>query len=123
MSTVYVVQEPLVLDRVTGRPRPKFNLAPAERYGEVVCLLGWSDDTSDPAALVWFLRDKLRGFTDEDYLLMTGDPNAMSIAACLAAEKNDGRVKILSWDNGRREYDEFHLDMNAQPPSNRRTDQ
>jgi hypothetical protein len=41
------------------------------------------------------MKRLLRDFTDDDFLLMIGDPAAMSIAAALASSYNGGKFKLL----------------------------
>jgi len=107
MSIVYVVQEPLMRDRVSGEVRPKFDISPARKYGEVRYLLNWSDDCSDPESLVKFLTLQLKDYSSVDYILVTGNPNAMAIATCIAARNTGGLLKLLSWNNLERRYIEF----------------
>ncbi len=38
-SRVFVVQEPCRRDRATGEWAPKFDLSPAERFGQMVVIL------------------------------------------------------------------------------------
>ena len=53
---------------------------------------------------------KLSKFTDEDYLLLAGDPAGIAIAAALAAQNNMGRFKVLKWDRLEKRY--YPLDVN-----------
>lgn len=112
---VYVVQEPMVIDRGTGRVRPRFSLDPAKEYGSISILLNWSEKPEDSRHLLWLLRDRLKDYREGDYLLMTGSPLMMSLAACIAAEMNQGRVRLLNWDNLLREYTVEEFDIHAQP--------
>lgn len=118
MSTgvVYVVQEPMVMRN--GRPSKRFDMTPAERFGEVRILLDWSDTRSlagKEAEVMWTLRERLADFSDQDYVLMTGDWTAMALAVSLALEINDGRAKCLQWNRDDREYSIICIDLNAQP--------
>jgi hypothetical protein len=69
MAKVFVVQETM-----------KHNVLPAQQYGELIFLLppqvqiGFS-----PGPMVNKMKRVLQRFTDEDYLLLIGDPAAMSI--------------------------------------------
>jgi hypothetical protein len=104
-----------------GRPAARFDLSPAEEFGQTVFLLDWSDTRSTmcgkESEVLWMLRERLADFCDEDYLLMTGDWTAMALAVTLALEINDGRAKCLQWNRGNRAYDVVKLDLNAQPLS------
>lgn len=55
------------------------------------------------------LREKLRGFTEDDYLLAAGAPAAMMAATVVAAKFarfNSGAevVRILQWDREDKQY-------------------
>ena len=50
----------------------------------------------------------LENFTEEDYLLLIGDPVSIGIATHYAAKKTDV-VKFLKWDN--REYTYFPVEV------------
>lgn len=50
------------------------------------------------------LKEKLKGFTDDDFLLLAGDPVLMGIATCVAAEINCGRINFLRWDRDTQRY-------------------
>ena len=63
--------------------------------------LGW-----DPSWL------GLKDFDDNDHLLMMGDPAAMGIACCIAAEMNRGKFKILKWDKMQKRYYSVQVNLN-----------
>jgi hypothetical protein len=116
MSKVYVVQEPLRKDRETGLVVPKIDLAYAEPFGEIVIVLDWSDTRKLSATeLVWKVRHILADYKPEDYVLMVGSPTAMWLVGAIAAEKADGYVKTLEWDNVHRRYNVFTVNLEAQP--------
>lgn len=102
MAKVFVVQE-------TGR----HNVLPAQNFGELVFLLppqvqiGFS-----PGPMVNKMKRVLRDFTDVDFLLLIGDPAAMSIAAALAAQYNRGRFRLLKWDKREMKYYPIAVDLN-----------
>lgn len=92
MPTVYVVQE-----------MPNHDLAPAMKFGEMKVLLPpYTQIAFSTAPTIRSLRHKLRGYTDEDYLLLAGDPVAIGLACSIAAMFNSGRYTALKWD--RREH-------------------
>ncbi len=88
MAKVFVVQETM-----------RHNVLPAQQFGELVFLLppqvqiGFS-----PGPMVNRMKRVLRDFTDQDYLLLIGDPAAMSIAAAIASQYNNGKFRFLKWD-------------------------
>ena len=48
-----------------------------------------------PQPAIRKLKRKLKDFDDGDYLLMMGDPAAMGIACCIAAEMNRGKIQHI----------------------------
>ena len=117
---VFVVQDPLRHSVAPGGTRPKFDLTPAKEFGELTFCLDWADTRHgfDCDQLLWKLRAALRGFTADDFLLMTGNPTAMALAAIVAAENSGGRLRLLVWTKeGPSEgyYNVCDIDINAQP--------
>ena len=67
----------------------------------------------------WVLHYKHHGFdhiylvndfSDDDYLLLMGDPSAIGIACAVASSNNRGRFKCLKWD--KREYKYYPVEVN-----------
>lgn len=116
-GTVYVPQVPLTSNGGSETVRPRFSLRPAEKYGKLLYLFEWCDvDDMDPAALLYELRSKLRDFGDDDYLMMVGNPTLMVLSAMIAAEMNEGRVRILYWRREQRRYNIVNINMESPPP-------
>lgn len=100
---VYVVQE-----------NPKFNILPAQRFGEISVLLPKGSQVMfSPGPAVAELDRKLSNFSDDDYLLCIGDPAAIGIACAVACKWNQGRVTLLKWD--RQEADYYAISVNLYP--------
>jgi hypothetical protein len=93
MAVVYVVQE-----------APGRNLLPAAEYGKVEVLLPPGNVAYSSVPTVRRLRDKLKDFCDEDYLLLMGDPAAIAMAGAVASDNNRGRIKLLKWDRQEMKY-------------------
>ena len=93
--------------------RSKFNLTPAAEYGEINVLVPAGMTLFSTVPAVRLIREKLRGFTDDDYLLPVGDPSIMMIAGAIAAEHNGGRLKVLRWDRDQRRYIPINVDTSG----------
>ena len=65
-----------------------------------------------PQPAIRKLKRKLKDFNDDDYLLMMGDPAAMGIACCVAAEMNRGKFNILKWDKKAQRYYPVSVNLN-----------
>ena len=57
------------------------------------------------------LREGLKDFSDDDYLLLIGDPAAIGIATSIASENNRGRYRLLKWDRQEAEYFDINIDL------------
>jgi hypothetical protein len=101
MSKVYVVQE------VMGR-----NFLPARKYGSLVPLL--SPDTQvylSATPAIRRLQRALKDFTDEDYLLLSGDPVLIGLAVGVATTNNRGKARLLKWDKAVGDYHPIDVDI------------
>jgi hypothetical protein len=91
---VYVTQE-----------NPHLNIVPALKFGDLIALASPFDQVLiNPGRIVASLRRKLRGFSDDDWLLCMGDPAIIGIAFAIAADANHDRVNILKWDKMEKSY-------------------
>jgi hypothetical protein len=101
MSKVYITQATL------------HNLASAKSFGELVVLLNETrDQTFAPQVVLTELREKLANFTDDDFLVLVGDPVAMALAVNAAAQANGGCVKLLKWSKRFERYYPIEVDFN-----------
>ena len=97
---VFVVQE------VVGK-----NVLSAEKYGKLELLLPeGSQLVLSTGPTVKRLHRKLKDFSDDDYLLLIGDPSIIGIACAMVASYNRGRFKCLKWD--KREYKYYPIEVN-----------
>jgi hypothetical protein len=107
MAKVFVVQETM-----------RHNVFPSQQFGDLVFLLppqvqiGFS-----PGPMVNRMKRVLRDFTDQDYLLLIGDPAAMSIAAAIASQYNNGKFRFLKWDKREMKYYPIVVDLNQKGES------
>ncbi len=109
MATVYIVQQPRRRNRETGEFEPLFDMTPARAYGEIEVLLPSTTHHLVGQVLCKELRNRLRNFGEDDFLLGAGDPMAIGAATMIAAEMNRGRVKFLRWDRRTAQYITFQL--------------
>ena len=100
--TVFLVQE-----------NPYISVLSAADYGEIVVLFESGQQIMfSPQPAIRKLKRKLKDFSDDDYLLMMGDPAAMGIACCGAAEMNRGKFNILKWDKKAQRYYPVSVNLN-----------
>lgn len=101
---VFVVQMPHKADDETGGLKPRFDITPARRFGEVQFLLGARAAPWHPESVITELHEKLSDFQDEDYILCIGNPILIGLSVAVAAFYNEGSVQMLQWSGKDRDY-------------------
>jgi len=100
MSVVYVVQE-----------MPNHDISGAMKYGNIEILLPANTQIAfSTAPIIRRLRRKLINFSDNDLLLLTGDPVAIGLVCSIASFNNGGRFTTLKWDRREKLYIPIKLD-------------
>lgn len=97
---VYIIQEV-----------PNRDYSAAEQFGEIRALLPHEDINANPFRIVLMLDDRLNGLTNQDYLLLTGDPIAIGVAASVAAKKTGGILNFLKWDRVAQIYHPVRVNL------------
>lgn len=111
MAVVFIPQEKA--RKIDGSWVPEFDLSPAAEFGTVEVLMPPGHSFFSPVPVIRALKEKLKNFSDEDYLLPIGDPSIMVAAALIAGEQNHGRVKLLKWDRFQQAYIPIQLDTSG----------
>ena len=100
-NTVYVTQE--IPGTRDGKPR--INIIGAAEYGDLKFLLPeLSQIIFSPGPLIFKLRKALKNYTNEDYLLLTGDPAIIGVACSIVSDITNGKYKLLKWDKQEKKY-------------------
>ena len=106
--TVYVVQKQMKFDQEKGELVERFpSIHKAERFGEIDYLLSPSASPFSPALVVGDLHEKLKHFSDDDHLLLIGNPALIGMAVSVACHYNSGRVRFLQWSGKHFDYTEI----------------
>lgn len=106
--TVYAVQQQMRFDQIKKELVPRFtSINKAERWGEIVYLLSPSAHPFNPELVLGDLHEKLSSFSDDDHLLLIGNPGLIGMATSIAAYYNEGRVRLLQWSGRHNEYTEI----------------
>jgi|TARA_Y100001938_G_C7842303_1_gene306698 hypothetical protein len=117
LPIVYVVQE----IPGTKEGKPKINIMGAATYGTFKFLLPeLSQIIFSPGPLIYKLRQALKDFTENDYLLLTGDPAIIGVACSLASEMTNGKYKLLKWDRQERKYYPIEINLHEKGKMNER---
>ena len=108
---VYVIQE--IAGTKAGTP--KINIVGAASYstsGEFNFLLPeFSQIIFSPGPLVYKLRQGLKDYTSNDYLLLTGDPAIIGVACSIVSDITNGKYKLLKWDKQERKYYPIEINL------------
>jgi len=105
---VYVIQE----IAGTKEGRPKINILGAAEYGTFKFLLPeLSQMIFSPGPLIFKLRKSLKDYTNEDFLLLTGDPAIIGVACSIVSDITSGKFNLLKWDKQERKYYPIHINL------------
>ena len=110
-SRVFVIQE--IAGTKAGNP--KINIMGASSYsssGKFNFLLPeFSQIIFSPGPLVYKLRQGLKDFTSNDYLLLTGDPAIIGVACSIVSDITNGKYNLLKWDKQERRYYPIEINL------------
>ena len=105
---VYVIQE----IAGTRDGRPKINIMGASQYGTFKFLLPeLSQIIFSPGPLIIKLRQSLRNYKPEDYLLLTGDPAIIGVSCSIVSDTTNGKYNLLKWDKQERKYYPIEINL------------
>ena len=104
MSKVYVPQEPTRWDDTVKLHMPTADLTPVLRYGELLVCLPPNVSLYMPEVVYAALKEFMRGFTQDDYVVAIGSPVLISMASIIASKVCNGPIKLLTWDRKQSQY-------------------
>ena len=100
-SIVYVIQD----IPGTKAGAPKINIIGATQFGNLRVLLPENSQIIlSPNYVITTLRQKLKDYTNRDYLLLTGDPAIIGVACSIVSDVTNGKYNLLKWDKQERRY-------------------
>jgi len=98
---VYLIQE----IPGTAKGEHKSNILGAQKYGEIKTLLPeFSQMILSPGPLIIKLRTLLKNYTENDYLLLSGDPAIIGVVCSVVCDITNGKYKLLKWDRQEKTY-------------------
>ena len=107
-NIVYVIQD------IPGTKigMPKINIVGATQYGQLKVLLPENSQIIlSPAYVITTLKQKLKDYKSNDYLLLTGDPAIIGVACSIVSDITNGKYKLLKWDKQERRYYPVEIDL------------
>lgn len=102
MATTWLVQE----DK-------KRDYSAAEEFGELKVVFSSIAREFDPAGAVAQARRVAQKMSEDDYLIMAGDPTLCAICVTAAVEEL-GAVNVLRWDRSALKYTSMIIDFDDQ---------
>ena len=106
--TVFVVQQQMKFDQIRKELVPRFNsINKALRWGNIEFILSPSAHPFNPDTVLGVMHEKLSGYSDDDHLLLIGNPALIGMVTAIAAHYNGGTVKFLQWSGRHGEYTEI----------------
>ena len=108
---VYVIQE--IPGSQAGTP--KINIMGAASYATSnkfnFLLPEFSQMIFSPGPLIYKLRQGLKNYTSDDYLLLTGDPAIIGVACSIVSDITNGKYNLLKWDKQERKYYPIEINL------------
>jgi hypothetical protein len=104
MPKVYAPQVPSKYDPATKLWVPSINLDHAKSFGELVVMLPPNANRLHINPLIAALREQMKDYSDEDYVVAVGDPSLIAAVSCIAVRKTGGLLRILKWDRQSGSY-------------------
>ena len=113
---VFVVQRPAYFDRQKRGWVNKYDLSPAEEYGDLVFLLSPGNIYKDKLeSATRNLERLLKDYDpDRDHVLAIGDPVAIAATTAIAASYSGGVVNVLKYDRVDGRYDSYRITLSGE---------
>lgn len=103
MSRVFVINVPTKMDP-HGNLEPSIDVEPAAEYGSLIHILPPGELIGTPDQTIARIHSALEDFSEDDHLLLCGDPRAIAWASAIAADRADGNLSLLRWIRSQHRY-------------------
>jgi hypothetical protein len=102
---VFAIQKQQRWDERKQELVDKFDLTSAKVYGELIFLLSPKAAPFNSVSVIEELHKKLSDFSDQDSLLLIGNPCLIGFAVAIASDQSPiGRVALLQWSGKDQKY-------------------
>jgi hypothetical protein len=96
----------------TSIGQPKYNILGAQKFGQIVTVLPEkSQIILSPGPLIHKLRNALKDYTTDDYLLLSGDPAIIGVVCSVVCDITNGKFNLLKWDRQEKTYYPIEVDI------------
>jgi len=58
-----------------------------------------------------FVKQSLKDYRPEDYLLLTGDPAIIGVACSIVSDMTNGKYNLLKWDKQEKQYYPIEINL------------
>ena len=97
---------------VLQHPPQNINILGASEFGYlVICLPPLSQAIFSSGLFVFKMRKNLQDFTQDDYILCTGDPAIIGLSTAIVSEITGGQFNLLKWDRREHKYYPLAIDL------------
>ena len=104
MATVFIPQQPARCDRATELWMPTVDVNPAMKFGNLKIMFDMHTSRVPLDKLRVPLMRMLDEFQRDDYLVAIGDPSIIAMCAAYIGLKNNGYLRLLTWDRFEHSY-------------------
>lgn len=104
MPRVFAPQQPSRFDVPSKLWIPTMNMEPARKFGELIVMLPPNANRLHTAPLLAALKESMKDFSEDDWIIAVGDPSLIAAASCIAARKTGGLLRLLKWDRLTTDY-------------------
>lgn len=109
---VYIVQNQHKWDRENKSWVPKFDFRPAKKFGQIKFVLESDREPfGDTNQLVVDIRQGLWDYSENDFLLLLGNPALIGLCVAIASERGNGHVNLLQWDGREKIYNKISFKL------------
>lgn len=112
MSRVFVVQRPSFYCKTRKGWVNKYDLSPAEEFGQLIFLLRPGNlYLPKLQGAINHLQNELCDYTPDDHILLLGDPVAIGLTVMVASGVTGGKVSLLKYDRIEKRYNPYAVDI------------
>lgn len=113
MAKVYVPQETLRYDSLSGVLVPVHDITAAGAFGELVRLVKPGTTPTSMSEITELLDEKMADYSPDDFVLGIGDLAIIAATVLVAAKYNNGSVTLLRFDRRDGRYHPLYLTAGA----------
>ena len=111
VARCFILQE-VMKKTERGEFVPVMDFRKVLEYGEPIVCLPSGRVGLTPGPTIDLLKEKLKDFNDNDFIVPVGHPGLIALAGAIAMNNNRGKMKMLIWDKDSKRYIKVDYDLN-----------